>query len=755
MFEQGGMGGGMMHGGGMGSWGGRGSGRGGRGEGQGGPGAWYGRMAGIDDEGGGTVYDHQVVMRLLAYIRPYWRRMLLSFAAMMAYTATVVALPKIVQVVIDDYIDAGDLSGLNLVALVFVGVAVFQFATNYLHMRMLAFVGQGVLLTLRMDLFRHLQRLSMSFFDRNESGKVMSRLQNDVQQLQELTSMVTQTAANVLSLLGIIAIMFWMNVQLALITLTVIPLLLIVLKVWQKFAKSAFLRARTTIAEVNAGLQENISGVRVVQSLNRERANIARFGEANYDNLEANMGAMRYTAVLAPSVEILTALGLALVVYFGGSLVMDKSIEVGVLVAFALYIQRFFEPVRMLSQEYGQFQRAMASGTRIFELMDVDPEVKDSPDAVELPPLKGDVGFEGVAFHYDEDSPVLQDVELRIRPGEMVALVGPTGAGKTTIASLLMRLYDVTDGRITADGHDLRDVTLDSLTGQISIVPQEPYLFSDSTVAENIRYNRTDTSDEAVVTAAKAVGAHDFIMELPEGYDTPLQERGGNLSMGQRQLISFARALAADPRILILDEATANIDTETEMAIQKALGRLLKDRTSLVIAHRLSTIRNADRIIVLEGGRVVQQGTHEELMVEGEGLYAKLQSYTSDGPDDGRQDASHAVDGDGHRPGRADGRRRRGPGEGRRWGGGGPGGGQRMGRNGPGGGGGDGHPNGPPGEGGPEGRAWPGRRGPDGDGHRGGRGDGPGPHGEGGPGGRGGPGKRGRDGDGEGDSAPD
>lgn len=643
MFEHGGMGGGMMHGGGMGSWGGRGSGRGGRGQGQGGPMSWYGRMAGIDDDGGGTIYDHEVVMRLLAYIRPYWRRMILSFVAMMTYTATVVALPKIIQVVIDDYIKAEDLGGLNLVALVFIGVAVFQFAANYFHMRMLAFVGQGVLLALRMDLFRHLQQLSMSFFDRNESGKVMSRLQNDVQQLQELTSMVTQTGANILSLVGIVAIMFWMDVQLALITLTVIPLLLIVLKVWQKFARSAFLRARTTIAEVNQGLQENISGVRVVQSLNREKANIARFGEANSDNLDANMGATRYTAVLAPSVEILTALGLALVIFFGGSLVMDGSLEVGMLVAFALYIQRFFEPVRMLSQEYGQLQRAMASGTRIFKLMDVEPDVKDRPDAVDLPPLKGNVRFESVRFHYDEDSPVLQDIELEISPGEMVALVGPTGAGKTTIASLLMRLYDVTEGRITADGYDLRDVTLDSITGQISIVPQEPYLFSDATVAENIRYNRVDTSNEAVVTAAKAVGAHEFIMNLPHGYDTPLQERGANLSVGQRQLISFARALAANPRILILDEATANIDTQTEMAIQAALGELLKDRTSLVIAHRLSTIQTADRIVVLEEGQVAQQGRHKELLAERDGLYAKLQSYTSNGPDSIRRDASEEA----------------------------------------------------------------------------------------------------------------
>ena len=387
---------------------------------------------------------------------------------------------------------------------------------------------------------------------------------------------------------------------------------------------------------MNTGLQENITGVRVVQSLNRQGVNIRRFGDANHEHLDANLRAGQFSAALFPSVEILSAVGLALVVFFGGSMVLGQELEVGALVAFALYIQRFFEPVRNLTMEYGQLQRAMASGARIFELLDVEPEVVDSPSPVHLDAIRGDVRYEGVGFRYGSDPAVLEDVDLDVEAGQTVALVGPTGAGKTTIVSLLMRFYDVTEGRISVDGHDLRDVSMDSLTKHMSVVPQEPFLFS-GTIRENIRYNRTEATDEDVERAARAVGAHSFISRLPDGYETSLAERGGNLSIGQRQLLSFARALAADPGILILDEATANIDTYTEMLIQQALGELLRDRTALVIAHRLSTIRNADQIIVLDEGRVVERGDHASLMAVG-GLYARLYSLGG---------VEQAVDGDG------------------------------------------------------------------------------------------------------------
>ena len=355
----------------------------------------------------------------------------------------------------------------------------------------MAFVGARVLYTLRVRLFRHIHRLSMSFFDRSEVGMTMSRVQNDVQQIQDFLSVVVLTLADVVAFVGIVTVMMLMDFQLALITLTVVPLLFAMLAIWQQYARRSFMRVRRAIAVVNSGLQENISGVRVVQSLNREDANIRQFGTANRENLGANLEATRYTAVLMPSVEVLSALGLALVVFFGGRMVLDGSIEVGVLVAFALYIQRFFEPVRNLTMQYGSLQRAMASGARIFELMDLDPDFEDKPDAVRVDRVRGDIRYEGVGFSYESEVPVLQGVDLEAKAGQTVAIVGPTGAGKTTLVSLLLRFYDVTEGRITLDGHDVRDLSQDSLGRQMSVVLQEPYLFS-GTVRENIRYNRVD-----------------------------------------------------------------------------------------------------------------------------------------------------------------------------------------------------------------------------------------------------------------------
>jgi ABC-type multidrug transport system fused ATPase/permease subunit len=571
----------------------------------------------------GPHFDLSVVLRMGPYIRPHLVRVVFLTAALLLYTATVVALPKLIQVTIDDYVTAANLIGLRWIAVGFIVVGAVQMVTDIVHKKQMAYVGQKTLLALRLDMFTHLQRLSMSYYDRNEAGKTMSRVQDDVRQLQSVLSIGVSTFSDVLSLGGIIAMMLWMDPLLGGLTLTVAPVMVLVLAWWQRFARRAFMRARIAIADVHAGLQENIAGARAIQSLHREGVNIKDFNRANRENMLANMEATRYSAILPPAVDFLSATALAIVVLVGGSLAIRGTLEVGIIIAFALYVQHFFEPIQSLTSQFSSLQRAMVAGRRIFELLDIEPEVVEKPDAAELATVKGEIRYEGVYFHYDPDTPVLKRIDLQIEPGQTVAFVGPTGAGKTSIMSLLLRFYDVTDGRILIDGQDIRDVTLASLARQMGVVPQEPYLFSATSVADNIRYNRPDVSNEEIVRAATAVGAHDFIMALPKGYDSPLQERGGNLSMGQRQLISFARAIVGDPRVLLLDEATANIDTESERMIQKALDELMRGRTAIVIAHRLSTVRHADNIVVVDKGQIVEQGTHAELIAKG-GRYSVM-----------------------------------------------------------------------------------------------------------------------------------
>jgi ATP-binding cassette subfamily B multidrug efflux pump len=576
-----------------------------------------------DDTVVGKVYDNRVVMRLLTYLVPYRRDALITLAAMLVYTGANVALPFVIMYGIDWGINSGDPWRLHVVGLIFFGVALVHFSANYLQLVSIAKVGQGVLYSLRTELFNHLQSLSPAFFHRTSVGRIMSRSQSDIMQLQETFELLVTTIADFLSLGGIIVAMLFTDWQLALVSVGIIPPLFFVLGYWQRFARHSFMRIRRAIALVNGEYNQNITGVRVVQSLNRQEENLRHFNGLNQEFLDANLEASRFSGSLQPIVELLTGIGMGVgVILVGGVLLQRGQIEWGVLVAFALWVQRFFEPIRQLTMQYSQMQRAMAAGVRIFELLDVQPEVQDAADAPEMPMIRGDIRFEHVTFHYVSGVDVLKDINLHIQPGETVALVGATGAGKSTLATLLHRFADVSQGRIRIDGFDIRHVRRQSLVRQMSMVLQEPYLFS-GTVAENIRYAHAAASDEDVETAAKAVGAHDFIIALEQGYDTLLAERGVNLSVGQRQLLSFARAIVGNPRILILDEATANIDTHTEILIQNALKRLLEGRTSIIIAHRLSTIRNADTIVVLDHGRVVEQGKHAELL-ERKGVYAGL-----------------------------------------------------------------------------------------------------------------------------------
>jgi ABC-type multidrug transport system fused ATPase/permease subunit len=572
----------------------------------------------------GKAFEWGVIMRLLTYILPYKGHAMAGVVAMLFYQAAHNLQPLIIGLAITRIV-AADERGLMIMVGVYFVLMFVAWMGQFQQVYQMTWAGQHALYQVACDMFNHIVKLSLAFFDRNETGRVMARVQNDVTVLQNLLSSgLVATLGNMLSLFIIVGTMFLLNWRLALITSSVIPLFVVILLIWQGFARKAFRNARATISTVNASLQENVSGVRVIQSLGREGRNFRQFEEANSANLEANLGASRVSAATQPIVESISALSLALVIFFGGSMVIDGTMQLGLLISFTIYVVRFYEPIRMLTQEYNMLQRASVAAERIFEILDTESEVKDKPDACDLPTIEGQVTYDHVTFSYVPGVDILRDFYLDVKPGQRVALVGQTGAGKSTIISLLMRFYDVNKGAIRVDGHDIRDVTMNSLRRQLGIVLQEPVLFS-GTVASNLRYANPDASDEEMIHAAKAVGAHDIIMRMEYGYDTPVNERGVGLSIGERQLIAFARALLANPRILILDEATANLDTSTEIVVQRGIRELTKNRTSLIIAHRLSTIRDADRIIVLEHGRIVEDGTHDELIAL-HGIYHRLYS---------------------------------------------------------------------------------------------------------------------------------
>jgi ATP-binding cassette subfamily B protein len=598
-------------------------------------GNWHGQLRpntlrratdGWDDDELGSVYNHRVVVRLSKFVMPYKGRLLLALLGTLGYSFMTRSMPFAVKGLLAGAQDAS-LSDINFWGVVYITLAALGAAFFYLQLTTTGWIGHRLLLRLRREMFSHLQKLSLRFYDRNEVGRVMSRVTSDVTSLQDLMTSGFLTIIGDIAGIGLsIAFLMYFDWQLALVTFTVVPVLVLVMAVWQNYSRRAFIRVRQAIAIVNANLQENVSGVRVIQSLSREDENARRFDQINQQNLNANVAAGRLTATVMPMVEITVAAALSLVVAYGGYRVLHGHMTVPALIAFALQLELFFAPVRDLVLQYTQLQRAMAGGERVLEVLDTKPEFEDAPDAVELQDVRGQVDFNHVSFSYVDDVPVLTDIDLHVKPGETIALVGQTGAGKTTLTALISRFYEVTDGSIEVDGVDVRKITHASLARRTGLVLQDPFLFS-GTVAENIRYGRPDATDAEVEEAARLVGAHDFIMRLEQGYNTYLHERGMNLSVGQRQLISFARAIIARPSILILDEATANVDTQTEVIVQRALKTLLEGRTSFVIAHRLSTIRNADRIIVLEHGRIVEQGSHDELLSLG-GRYANLYRMT-------------------------------------------------------------------------------------------------------------------------------
>jgi len=589
------------------------------------------RTAADPDDLLGKAYDSRVAGRLIGHVRPYRAEAWLALFLIVATTALDLAVPYLFGLAVDivnreegrSYFGRTGSSALDLIAISFLVVIALRFIGRNRELFIMSRLGQKIVYDLRSSMFRHIQKVGIRYIDRRGVGSVMSRLQNDVSVIDQLfTDGLIEILSQFAILIGIIILMWVTNAKLAMLAFAVLPFMIVLMIFWRRRAIVTYRQTRITIARVNGFLAENIAGVRVIQSFTREPINRSQFREINDDNLDANISAAKLSALLFPFVTFVEALATALVLFVGGRMVLGSdAFTVGELVFFVALIGRFYEPINHLSQGYNTMQAAMAAGERIFDILDIDIEIQDKPDAVVLPRIKGHVEFDHVRFGYD-DKEILHDVSLDVAPGESIAFVGETGAGKTSMINLISRFYDVWDGAIRIDGYDVRDVTQQSLRSQLGVVLQDTFLFA-GTIRENIRFARPDASDEEIVEAAKAVGAHDFIMKLNGGYDAEVHERGATLSVGQRQLLSFARALIADPRIIILDEATSSVDTETELVIQAALRRLLAGRTSFIIAHRLSTIRESSRVVVMDQGRIVEVGTHDELL-ERRGIYYNL-----------------------------------------------------------------------------------------------------------------------------------
>ncbi len=562
-------------------------------------------------------------LRLLKYVRPYMFRVVVAVICIIMAAAANLYVPWIIKDVIDDVLTAKDMAMLNIIAggiiAVFLLRGIFFYGQTYL----MAFVGQRVIIDIREALYRHLQRLSLSYFETRRTGAIMSYITNDVAALQAaLVESVIEMLTESVVLVGSMAAMFFIHWKLSLLTFITLPLVFQAINVFGKKLRRAGAVMQERAADITSVLQETVLAVRVIKSFVREDYEIERFGRENYHNFRAQMKSAQLMATLTPLIEFLAAIGVTVIIWYGGHEVIGGNLTTGALMAFLIYVVNLSNPIKRLSRVYGNIQKALAAAERVFEVLDTEPDIQDKPDAADLPSINGEVAFHNVSFEYKPGEPALVEVSLTARPGQVVAIVGPSGAGKTTIANLIPRFYDPSAGYIAIDGIDIKAVTLASLRRQIGIVPQETMLFN-GTVYENILYGDLDAPREAVIAAAKAANADNFIMEMPQGYDTQIGERGAKLSGGQRQRIAIARAILKNPRVLILDEATSALDTESEALVQEALDKLMVGRTSFVIAHRLSTVQRADVILVMERGRIIEQGSHATLINTG-GLYSKL-----------------------------------------------------------------------------------------------------------------------------------
>ncbi|HHX43387.1 MAG TPA: ABC transporter ATP-binding protein [Chloroflexi bacterium] len=571
----------------------------------------------------GKVFDWQITRQLLAYLKPYRRQMIEGMLLMLMGAGIALLVPYLIKTAIDEHIARGNLRGLSLLATITLVAYVLDFLAGWRRRWLLNSVGNGVLRTMRSQLFSHYQVLSMRYYDINGSGSLISRMLSDVGVINELLS---QGLINMISdfvvLLTTIGVMLAINARLALLTFLVLPPMTVATLIFAGKARVAYRRTREKVSILTGRLAEDLGAMRVIQAFSEEDRTSEEFDDVNRENRDARIAAVVLSSIFTPTMEIFSMLAICLILWFGGRAVTAGAVTIGVVVAFLSYTSRLFQPILDLSMIFNTWQAAMAGGERILEVLNQEPDIQDAPDAIELPPVRGHVVFDHVDFSYAPNVPVLKDVSFEVLPGQTVALVGPTGAGKTTITNVLSRFYEISGGTVTIDGYDIRQVTIKSLRQQLGVVPQEPFLFQGS-IAYNIAFGRPDASREEIIAAAKAANAHEFIEQLPNGYDTEILENSANLSLGQRQLICLARVILAAPRVLILDEATSNVDLRTEGLIQDAMETLMFGRTSIVIAHRLATVRRAHTILVIDGGEIVERGTHEELLAN-KGVYAHL-----------------------------------------------------------------------------------------------------------------------------------